>query len=64
MPLTLLALVLLVPLSALALAAAPTQRLPDRTSALIEQRRETLMVLGLVGIVGIALGIGIALVGL
>jgi hypothetical protein len=63
-PLVLLALVLLVPLSALALVVAPTQRLPDRTAAMIEQRRETLMALGLVGIVGIAIGIGIALVGL
>jgi hypothetical protein len=64
LPVVLLSLVLLVPLTALALVVAPTQRLPDRTAAVIEQRRETLMALGLVGILGIAIGIGIALVGL
>jgi len=64
LPLVLLALVLLVPLTALALVAAPTWRLPDRTAAVIERRRETLMALGLVGLAGVAIGIGIALVGL
>ena len=59
-----LALVLLVPLSALALVAAPTRRLPERTAVAIEQRRETLMALGLVGLLGVAIGIGVALVGL
>lgn len=36
----------------------------ERTAALIEERRETLMALGLVGIVGVAVGIGIAVIGL
>jgi hypothetical protein len=60
----LLGLVLLLPLSALALVVTPTHRLSERTAAVIEQRRETLMALGLVGMVGIAMGIAIALVGL
>jgi len=64
LPLALLGLVLLVPLIALVLVLTPTQRLPDRTAAVIEQRRETLMALGLVGLVGIAVGIAVALVGL
>jgi hypothetical protein len=64
LPLALLVLVLLVPAIALALGLAPTRRLPERAEALIEERRETLLALGLMGGVGAAIGIGIVLVGL
>ena len=62
--LSVLVLVLLVPAIALALGLAPTRRLPERAEALIEERRETLLALGLMGGVGAAIGIGIVLVGL
>jgi hypothetical protein len=62
LPLLLLVAALLVPATALALVAIPTGRLPERAELLLEERRETLVALGLMGAFGAAIGIAIALV--
>jgi hypothetical protein len=54
--------VVLVPVTALALASTPARVLPERIEARIEERLETVIALGLLGAVGTMIGIAIAVV--
>jgi outer membrane biosynthesis protein TonB len=64
LPLVLLVAALLVPATALALAATPGRMVPNRVGIFLEEQRETLIALGLMGVVAVLVGIGIAVVGL
>jgi hypothetical protein len=63
-PVLLLVLVLFLPALALGVAIAPGRMLPEGAAMRVEQRRETLVTLGLVSAVGALIGVAIVLVGL
>lgn len=63
-PLLLFGAALLLPATALLLAVTPGRMVPARVGMLLEEQRETLIALGLMGIIAVVVGIGIAVVGL
>ena len=63
LPLVLLVAALLVPVTALLLAATPGRVVPARMGTFLEEQRETLIALGLMGVVAVLIGVGIAVMG-
>lgn len=63
LPLVLLVAALLVPATALLLAATPGRFVPARVGMFLEEQRETLIALGLMGVIAVLIGVGIAVMG-
>lgn len=63
LPLLLLVAALLVPATALLLAATPGRVVPARVGIFLEEQRETLIALGLMGVIAVLIGVGIAVMG-
>lgn len=63
LPLLLLVAALLVPATALVLAATPGRIVPERVGIFLDEQRETLIALGLMGVIAVLVGIGIAVIG-
>jgi hypothetical protein len=64
LPLLLIVAALLVPATALVLAATPSRLVPERAGLFLEEQRETLIALGLMGVIAVLVGVGIAVIGL
>jgi hypothetical protein len=63
LPLVLLVAALLVPATALLLALTPGRLVPARVGIFLEEQRETLIALGLMGVIAVLIGVGIAVMG-
>ena len=51
------------PATALVLAATPGRIVPERVGIFLDEQRETLIALGLMGVIAVLVGIGIAVIG-